>query len=855
MVREYIHRALLLVIGVVMLFFALQAGLISVVHATTLPAHWLDNSADPSLQSGETINSTTYDDISKKPHEECVQKTYVTRPARPGQSQQTTNRCWYKTSMGMVSGEYAVGNGKSIAGKITGRASDGNSNYYFYPTPRNDVILDKRVSSLSDTYRFRYNPSLTSSVNSNGSLTYTFSSSSSFTIGTETSTTLASYSVNYSENGKYAMLSSNTSLARVNLDTKQILTYGAPSGWYPGTQMDSKAYVTEDGTYAVVTAGRVSSSRWMRVFDLNDCRYGEYSYLKPNGTTTNCAHRNFKAFIESNIPSFSYYTVGEFVDNNTITFYHRVGSSSPTYTKYTMSIGNSSGGTKYFALGDSLSSGEGASSYVYPTEETSPKNQCHTSSKSYPYLINNQLSLSGFASFACSGATIPKVVGSDGIRTNPANEPYSDNQWYHEDYETTHYWSPGFDNQLKKVKKEKPNIVTISIGINDIGFEKKLSMCLNSGTCYEKYEDRKELANQMKGTFNTSVNTYKRLKNAAAPNAKIYVLGYPQIVNPSNSASCANNVRLNADERQFIHDATLYLNSVLEAAANKAGVYYTDVENSLNGYKHCEGSAGGVAVNGLTKGDDINLGPLSLWQEVFGKETYHPNKLGHQLIRNTVITETNSFTQTMPTPDSTITAPSVTDTIPLLANAPKDNRAMRNAIYAHGVSNNIALKTNSLTASVKGSELNTRPGSSFTIELHSTPVSLGTFTSDDNGDINISALIPSNVDPGFHTLHIYGKDVEGNDIDIYKDIYVAETEDDWDGDEILNEEDECIMIEPSGIDEDEDGIDDACDPIIGELTDLDEEEEELTFNNSSPMLAAGPRAARIDYKPEEYLFS
>jgi hypothetical protein len=824
--------------------------------ATPLPADWLDTSADPSLQSGETINSATYDDISKKPHEECIQKTYVTRPARPGQSQQTTNRCWYKTPMGMVSGEYAVGNGKNIAGKITGRAHDGNSGYYFYPTPRSDIILDKRASSSSDTYRFRYNPSLTASVNSNGSLTYTFSSSSTFTIGTETSTTLASYNINYSENGKYAMFSNNTSLARVSLDTKQILTYGAPSGWYPGTQMDSKAYVTEDGTYAVVTAGRVSSSRWMRVFDLNDCRYGEYSYLKPNGTTTNCVHRNFKALIESNIPSFSYYTVGEFVDNDTIAFYHRVGSSSPIYTKYTMSISGGNGGTKYFALGDSLSSGEGAFSYVYPTAETSPKNQCHTSSKSYPYLINDQLSLSGFASFACSGATIPKVVGSDGIRTNPANEPYSDNQWYHEDYETTHYWSPGFDNQLKKVKKEKPNIVTISIGINDIGFEKKLTSCLKgTDTCFESYEDRKELANQMKGTFNTSVNTYKRLKNAAAPNAKIYVLGYPQIVKPGNPVSCGINVQLDSDERQFIHDATLYLNSVIEAAANKAGVYYTNIENSLYGYRHCEGSTGNVAVNGLTKGDDLNVGGWSLWQEVIGKETYHPNKLGHQLLRNAVITETSSFTQTMPAPDSTMTAPAVTDTIPLLENAQKNNRAILNTVYAHGITDNITVKTSNLTAAVKGNELNTRSGSNFTIELHSTPVSLGTFTSDDNGDINISTAIPNTVDPGFHALHIYGKDVEGNDIDIYKDIYVAETEDDWDGDEILNEVDECIMIEPSGIDEDEDGIDDACDPIIGELIDLDEgEEEELVLGNNSPTLATGPRAARIDYKPEEYLF-
>lgn len=846
----YIKQTTTLIIIVGLLINTLHVTLINTVAlADPLPAHWLDTSANPSLQSGETINSATYTDISKKPHEECVQKTYITRPARPGKPQQTTTKCWYKTSMGMVSGNYVVGEGQSIAGQITNRTSE----YHLYPTSNENIILDRYYNGANGSYKFRYSPSLVATIRSDGSLAYAITYESTFTIGFENNSSLSGYDITYSDDGTYAMFSRNTTLARVNLNTKQILTYSAPSGWYSGNPMDTTASISDDGTYAVVTAGRVSSIRWMRVFDLNDCQEGEYSHIRPGGTNSNCTHRNFKTFIESSIPSFSYYTAGEFVDDDTIAFYHRVGSSAYTYTKYTMSIGGS-GGSKYFALGDSLSSGEGAFNYVYPTAETSPKNQCHTSSKSYPYLINDQLSLSGFASFACSGATIPNIVGANGVRTDFASDPYSDNQWYHEDYETTHYWSPGFDNQLKKVRKEKPNIVTISIGINDIGFEKKISDCLNRGTCYESYEDRKELANEMKSIFNKSVNTYKRLKSVAAPNAKIYILGYPQVVDPSNLANCANNVRLNADERQFVYDATQYLNSVVEAAANKAGAYYVDIEDALDGYKHCEGSTGGVAVNGLTKGDDVSLGYLSLWQEVIGKETYHPNKLGHQLLRNAVISQTNSFTQTMPAPDSTITAPVVTDTMPLLNNAPKNNRAVKNTVYAHGIVNNIVVKTSNLVAAIKGSEFSTRSGSTFTAELHSTPVSLGTFTSDDNGDIDISAAIPNTVEPGFHTLHVYGKDVDGNDIDIYKNIYVAETEDDWDGDEILNDEDECVMIEPSGIDEDEDGIDDACDPIIGELIDLDEEEE-LVFTNRPEEYILNTLATRADYRPEEYLIS
>lgn len=856
MYQALFNRSFSLIISAVLILSVLQIVFASSAHA--LPSHWLDPSANPTLQGGWTIDSTTYADTNKKPHEECTQRTYVTRPARSGQSQQTVNGCWYRTSMGMIYDKYVVGNGQSIAGEVTDRTNTTNVSNMFHPTARENILLDRYYNGANGSYKFRYNPALTATPRTNGSLAYSITYSDTFTIGFQNSSSLSGYEITYSNNGKYAMFSRNTALARVNLDTKQILTYGAPSGWYSGNPMDSTATVTEDGAYAIVTAGRASHVRWMRVFDLNDCTdSSEYSYITASSTASKCAHRNFNTFIQSSIPSFNYYTAGEFSGNDTITFYHRNGTSSPyTYTQYNMSI-ESSGGTKYFALGDSLSAGEGAFNYVYPTHETDPKNLCHTSSKSYPYLINDALSLGGFASFACSGATIPNIVGANGVRQDFATDPYSDNQWWHDDYKTTHWWSPGFDNQLSKVKKEKPDILTMSIGINDIGFENKIRSCLTGTPCFNSYEDRKELANEIKGIFTKSVNTYKQLKRAAAPGAKIFVTGYPQIAHPSSAASCGVNVILDSDERQFLNDATDYLNSVVEAAADKAGVYYVDISNSLSGYRLCEGATGSVAVNGLTKGDDFSHGVSTLWQEVFGRESMHPNKLGHQLMRNAIISQTSSFTQAMPAPDSSVTAPAATDTIPLLANVPKNNRTVRSTVYAHGIVNNIVAKTSNLVATVKGSELGTRSGSAFTVELHSMPTSLGTFTSNDNGDIDISAAIPSTVDPGYHTLHIFGKNTDGVDVDIYKEIYVAETEEDWDGDEILNEEDECVMIEPSGIDEDEDGIDDTCDPVIGELIDLDEEEELAAAHSTDRLYQpiVNSRTASIDYKPEEYLIS
>ncbi|MBX6334924.1 hypothetical protein IRY61_06340 [Candidatus Saccharibacteria bacterium] len=47
-------------------------------------------------------------------------------------------------------------------------------------------------------------------------------------------------------------------------------------------------------------------------------------------------------------------------------------------------------------------------------------------------------------------------------------------------------------------------------------------------------------------------------------------------------------------------------------------------------------------------------------------------------------------------------------------------------------------------------------------------------------------------------------------------MYIAASEDDIDGDGIRNEDEKCLAVEPANIDEDQDGIDDACDPEIDE---------------------------------------
>jgi LPXTG-motif cell wall-anchored protein len=63
--------------------------------------------------------------------------------------------------------------------------------------------------------------------------------------------------------------------------------------------------------------------------------------------------------------------------------------------------------------------------------------------------------------------------------------------------------------------------------------------------------------------------------------------------------------------------------------------------------------------------------------------------------------------------------------------------------------------------------------SQVTIELHSTPVVLGTTTTDDVGGFTYDAVIPSNMPPGVHELMAIGVDPNGNPLTDEMEITVA----------------------------------------------------------------------------------
>jgi hypothetical protein len=74
-----------------------------------------------------------------------------------------------------------------------------------------------------------------------------------------------------------------------------------------------------------------------------------------------------------------------------------------------------------------------------------------------------------------------------------------------------------------------------------------------------------------------------------------------------------------------------------------------------------------------------------------------------------------------------------------------------------------------------------------------------------NGFVGGTITIPEDISDGFHTLHMYGINVAGEPIDIYRVVYIAD-----------GGIDTCGFLGPIGQDVDKDSVDDSCDGQITE---------------------------------------
>lgn len=694
-----------------------------------------------------------------------------------------TAKCAVRTPRGVHDGEYLEGGGSRIAGKFQGNAGK------VLTIPNSTKLITVTTFIAYQSLEVDWYDHIVPEHNfETGEVTYNMTGRKDLTNGVGRDIYFRPNSYATSSNGKWLVADTNLGFMRINLETREMLSFSPGVPYGIGSSANTSVAISDDGRYAIRGVAR-GSSKTLWIYDLNTCDQPSEPITGP----ANCQYKDLKPVLDQASLDFSSYTV-RFASPDLLTL--RATQRDDEGKLHHFLVRMAPGGktiedVSYLALGDSFSSGEGAYDYELGTD--TPENQCHLSRKSYPYLAAATLGLDSFHSVACSGARYdPDYVAT------PQYESVNAPQWL-----------AGSKTQRAFVAQAKPDVVTISMIGNDIGFKNKVVRCLAPDSCFHFREDRQSIVDEMNSKFNALVALYSNIKMNADENAKVYVLGYPQLF--SATGDCRFSVNFDAEERRMAQGLVGYLNAVIKAATERAGVQYIDVEDAFSGNLLCGGNK--EAANGLTAGNDIGVFGVNF----VGNESFHPNQLGHQLLVDELLEQSGYFTKPMPEPDTTKTVPDVLSQAytNLVGGAPGGGTAKRILFVG----------TDGIRGVVRGGsiEVNTNPmlpvNALFEVWFNSIPTYAGALTTDENGALQGEITVPEDLEPGFHTLHLYGQDLTGQDVDLYETVYVAASPEDYDGDGIHNQEEQCLVTEPIGIDYDRDGIDDACDLEISELAD------------------------------------
>lgn len=614
--------------------------------------------------------------------------------------------------------------------------------------------------------------------------------------------------VAFSEGGSWLIAETlGGSFIRVNLASLSMTAF-APAYGSQGSPalLKSRVTITEDGRFVAIANDYAAA---FKVYDLATCD-GVINNLRPQG----CRSYDYWPFARQQITGLQSVRHLRFINEGLLSFAAFSGNPANGGTYELAPAGSITSLTDYVGLGDSYTSGEGAFDYLDGTDTLD--NTCHLSRNSYPLLLTHDLfNSSGGHSVACSGAVINDVGSTSNsyrgqMRGVPNLQGLQQSQpLLLESVETN--FLPGYVAQQRFIKRWQPRIVTVSIGGNDIGFGDLLQDCvephvsrhISDSTCYNTYEDRLELSKLADRTVPRWTALYSQLQRES-PGMRLYAISYPQLV--SDTGNCALNVQLNKSELEFAESIVDYLDQDIRKAALAAGIPYVDISQALNGHRLCETASYNVAVNGLTAGKDAGI----LGTKIFGRESYHPNALGQQLIEQAILKQTHNLAGTVS--DN----PSGTDHLPAVLNAPATGRPVNTLVFDNNLTSGVMSRGVNTFVQADGSADGLRPLTAYMIRLDGPGGSvLGTFTSDATGNLGGNVNLSPGTLPGGHNLDITGMNQAGEPVDVRQPIYITASGDDSDGDGIDDILDTCPGAINGGQDSDKDGIDDICDNLIG----------------------------------------
>ncbi|RZS43488.1 GDSL-like lipase/acylhydrolase family protein [Herbihabitans rhizosphaerae] len=203
---------------------------------------------------------------------------------------------------------------------------------------------------------------------------------------------------------------------------------------------------------------------------------------------------------------------------------------------------------RYAALGDSAAAGP----LVPPIDWSDPF--CARSLANYPHVLAESLGAT-LTDVSCSGAVTPDLA------------------------------------KQYNVLNQNTDIVTITIGGNDVGLVQAALGCLNlfpepiGFSCADRMTSggRDQLAEKIESLRPVWTNAFAEAKRNA-PNAEIYIVGYGTYL---PKGGCPTQIPMWARDSDYIQASISKMNDALEAVATSAGVTFVDLEPSTVDHTVC----------------------------------------------------------------------------------------------------------------------------------------------------------------------------------------------------------------------------------------------------------------------------
>jgi hypothetical protein len=245
------------------------------------------------------------------------------------------------------------------------------------------------------------------------------------------------------------------------------------------------------------------------------------------------------------------------------------------------------GPPKYVALGDSYSSGEGVPPFY--GDSATPGDECHRSYLAYPFgILFPGVSLNYDEFLACSGAKTINVLPFSYGGVPPQNA-------LGELPQLQKFYPPPRDGTL--IVNQDADMITITVGGNDLGFAEILTKCALQGippcdspSYHPYYSSSMSLRQLVEARLDTVGNnvltTYSAIRQQA-PNASVFVLGYPHMFGSNSQCNAEMSLLFQPSEKQWLDEVGDELNQQLAWSAADIGVHFIPVAGSFEAHGVC----------------------------------------------------------------------------------------------------------------------------------------------------------------------------------------------------------------------------------------------------------------------------